>query len=73
MLSHSTDLKIFNSVVRLDFIEVMNVLVSSKLSANVLRHDNTMLKLVVISDSDRNVAIRSHKSSSVLVFSSAIH
>ena len=67
------NLKIVQSVVVLDFVSVVDVFPCFKDSAKVRRHDDTMLKLVFIADSNCDISIAAHKRTRVLVASSTLH
>jgi len=67
------DFKVFQSIVVLDSVAMVNVLGSFKSSTNVCRHDRTMFKDVLTVDTNCDVSIRAHKASHVLRRSSAVH
>jgi hypothetical protein len=73
VISDEHDLKIFKAVVVASFVAVVDVFVCSQRSSKMRRHDDTMLKLVLIADSNRDVSISAHKASRVLARSSAVH
>ena len=73
VICDSENFKVLKSVVVLDFVSVVDMLPSLQLSANMRLHDDTMLKLVFVADSNSDVPIRSHKAARVLVTSSALH
>ena len=73
VICDSENLKVFQSIVVLDFVPVVNVLPPLQFSSKVRLHDDTMLKLVVVANSNRDVPIGSHKAARVLVISSAFH
>lgn len=73
VICDSENFKVLQLVVVLDFVSVVDVLPSFQLSAKVRLHDDTMLKLVVVANSNSDVSIGSHKAARVLVISSALH
>ena len=73
VICDSENFKVFQSVVVLDLGSMVDVLPSLQLSANVRLHDDTMLKLVVVANSNSDIPIGSHKAARVLVVSSALH
>ena len=73
VICDSENFKVLQSVVVLDFVSVVDVLPSLQLSAKVRLHDDTMLKLVFVANSNSDVPIGSHKAARVLVISPAPH
>ena len=69
----ANEFKIFKSIVRLDFISVVNVLEFLQTPAKMPSHDNAMLKLEGIPNSDGHVSIRANKPAGVLHASTAFH
>jgi hypothetical protein len=67
------DLKVFQSVVVLDAVFVVDVFISSKSAPNVALHDDTVLKLVAIANAHGHVPIRPDKSAHILSLSAALH
>ena len=57
VISDSENLKVFKSIVVLDFVSVVDVLSSVQLSPKVRLHDDTMFKLVVIANANSDVSI----------------
>ena len=67
------DLKVFQSVVGLDTVSVVDVFISPESSAKMSLHDLTVLKHEVITGTNRDVAIRPDKAARELDSSSALH
>ena len=57
VIRDSENFKVLQSIVVLDFVSVVDVLPSFQLSAKVRLHDDTMLKLVFVANSNRDVSI----------------
>ena len=57
VISDSENLKVFKSIVVLDFVSVVDVLPCFQTSAKVCRHDDTMLKLIFSADTNSDVSI----------------
>jgi hypothetical protein len=57
VICDSENFKVFKSIVVLDFVSVVYVLPSLQLSANMRLHDDTMLKLVVVANSNSDISI----------------
>ena len=57
VICDSENFKVLKSIVVLDFVSMMDVFPSFQLAAKVRLHDDTMLKLVVVADSNRDVSI----------------
>ena len=57
VICDSENLKVLQSIVVLDFVAMVDVLPSFKLSAKVSLHDETMLKLVFVANSNSDVSI----------------
>ena len=73
VICDTENFKVLQSIVVLDFVSMVDVLPSIQLSAKVRLHDDTMLKLVFVANSNSDVPIGSHKAARVLVISSALH
>jgi len=71
--SDKQDLKVRQSVVVLDFVSVVDVLISAQLSAKMSLHDLTVLKHEAIAVTNSDVAVRADKAARVLDCSSAVH
>ncbi len=57
VICDSENLKVFKSIVVLDFVSMVDMLPSLKASSNMRFHDDTMLKLVVVTNSNSDVSI----------------
>ena len=57
VICDSENFKVFQSIVVLDFVSMVDMLPSLQLSSNVRLHDDTMLKLVFVANSNRDVSI----------------
>ena len=57
VICDSENFKVFQSVVVLDFVSVVDVFPSPQLSAKVCLHDDTMFKLVVVANANSDVPI----------------
>ena len=57
VICDSENFKVLQSIVVLNFVSVVDVLPSLQLSANVRLHDDTMLKLVFVANSNSDVSI----------------
>ena len=57
VICDSENLKVFKSIVVLDFVSMVDVLPLFQLSSKVRLHDDTMLKLVFVANSNSDVAI----------------
>ena len=66
-------LKVRKSIVVLDAVPVMHVLAASEPSPQVPSHDDAMLKLERVADSNSDVPIGPDKAARVLVTSPAVH
>jgi hypothetical protein len=49
--------KVLQSVVVLDVVSVVDVLLAAQLSSKMVRHDDTMLKLVDVADPNSDVSV----------------
>src|SRR5574343_943070 len=65
VIRDAEEFKVCKSVIRLDAIAVVNVLARSEHSAKVRRHDDTMLKLEAVADTDGDVSIAANESTEV--------
>jgi hypothetical protein len=57
VISDRQESKVLRSVVVLDVVPVVDVLVGSQSSTHDLRHDDTMLQVVSVADSDGDVPV----------------
>ena len=57
VICDSENFKVFQSIVVLDFVAMVDVFPSLQLSSNVRLHDDTMLKLVFVANSNSDVPI----------------
>ena len=69
----SEQLKVFQSIVVLDSVSVVDVLSCAEITAKVSRHDDTVLKLEAIAHSHSDVSIAANKASCVLDRCAAVH
>ena len=73
VIADGEQFKVRKSVVSPVTVSVVYVFSCEQIAAKIFSHDNAMLKLVGISDSDGHIAIASHKAANVLDFSTAGH
>ena len=57
VICDSENFKVLKSIVVFDFVSVVDVLPSLQLSTNARLHDDTMLKLVFVANSNSDVSI----------------
>lgn len=73
MSNKINEFKIFKSVVCSDPVSVVNVFFRAQLSAKMPRHDNTVLKIIAIAHTQRDVSIRPDKHIRLLMHFRAVY